>query len=61
MKKPAMIIDVLAGHGPGDDESEDDESPLDDEEARAPRKDPEALIANIESQLAELRRSVTEL
>jgi hypothetical protein len=62
MAKPSMIIDLIS-RGPGDEE-EDEESPLDDEEEEgeaARAADPEALIASIESQLAELRRSVAAL
>lgn len=55
MGKGGLIIDVLAGP-PGDesaDESADDA--LEGEDAPAPKKDPEQLIAGIESQLAQLR------
>jgi hypothetical protein len=57
MKKPAMIIDVLAGgHGPGDEDDEDDEM-----DESTPSKDPAALIASIEQQLSELRSYVREM
>ena len=55
MAKPAMIIDVLSR---GDDEESD--SLEDREPAREGRRDPEALIADIESQLAELRRAIAD-
>ena len=61
MAKPAMVIDFLTG--PGDDEDDapgdDEEVPIDDE-MRKPARDPEELFASIESQLAELRRAVSE-
>lgn len=61
MPKPAMIIDLIAGPKHGEEPDGDEESPLDDEEEdpedRAPREDPQALIASIQSQLDQLRRS----
>lgn len=59
MAKPSMIIDVLAG--PGDEEREDEDPVRDDEDEGSPTRDPEDLIASIEQQLAELRRSVAEM
>ncbi len=62
MAKPAMVIDFLTG--PGDDEDEGpgegEDVPIDDETARKPARDPDALFASIESQLAELRRAYKE-
>lgn len=62
MAKPAMVIDFLTG--PGDDEGEgpgdDEEVPIDDETARKPAGDPEAMFTSIESTLAELRRAFRE-
>ena len=56
MKKPAMIIDVLAG--PGEDEEDEDDS---FEGGDSPTKDPAALISSIEQQLSELRAYVKEM
>jgi hypothetical protein len=56
MKKPAMIIDVLAG--PGEDEEDEDDS---FEGGDSPTKDPAALISSIEQQLSELRQYVKEM
>lgn len=61
-KKPGLIIDVLAGP-PGDDDDEapppDDEEPMPEEEP-PPRGDPEAIIRDIEAQLAQLRSALAE-
>lgn len=62
MAKPAMIIDLITGPKHGEEpDADDEESPLDDEEDpedRARTKDPLDLIASLEAQLAELRRSI---
>ena len=53
--KPSMIIDLISGpKEPGDD----DEPYEDESDEPAAKQDPEALIASIESQLAELRRAI---
>lgn len=60
MAKPAMIIDLVAGPKHGADEPDgDEESPLDDGEdpQDAKREDPQALIASIQAQLDQLRRT----
>lgn len=57
MAKPSMIIDLISGpKEPGDDDEPFDDDDESDEPAA--KQDPEALIAGIESQLAELRRAV---
>ncbi len=61
MAKPAMVIDFLTGPGDEDDgPSEDGESPIDDETARKPARDPDEMFASIETTLAELRRAYQE-
>ncbi len=56
MAKGGLIIDVLSGPPKGEESADEfaDEESL-EEEAPAPRRDPEALITSIESQLAQLR------
>lgn len=57
MAKGGILIEALA---PRDDEEVDDV--LESEEPRrSPSRDPEALIAGIESRLAELRALMSEL
>jgi hypothetical protein len=55
MAKP-NIMDLISGsEGPGDDDEQTDDE---DTEDALPKQDPEALIAGIEAQLAELRRAI---
>jgi hypothetical protein len=55
MAKPSMIIDLIGSKGPGDDDEQTDDDAAED---ALPKQDPEALIAGIEAQLAELRRAI---
>lgn len=61
MAKPAMIIDVLAGPGKGDEDEEFAPPDERDDAARPSADAPEDLIRSIEAQLLELRRAVAEL